>query len=195
MKNSIFLISFIWIFIFTSCDNSNKQQEEVPKDQVGNIDYMNRTDLENHILKLEKSLYEDTLSMDREKAKNLMEAYAMYADKHPDQENSAEYMFKAGELAMGLNHSLEAIKYFSITYGRYVNFDKRPYALFLKAFVLENQVKDFEQAKNTYLTFIEEYPDHPMRDDAEYSIKNMGKSPEELIREFEEKQSEEEKVS
>jgi len=181
--------------MFAACNNAQEQNSEVPEEQLGNIEYMNRTDLENHILKLEKSLYEDTLSMDREKAKNLMDAYAMYADKHPDQENSPEYMFKAGELAMGLNHSLEAIKYFSITYGRYVNFDKRPYALFLKAFVLENQVKDFEQAKNTYLTFIEEYPDHPMRDDAEYSVQNIGKSPEELIKEFEEKQAREEKVS
>ena len=61
-----------------------------------------------------------------------------------------------------------------------------------KAFVLENQINDYDQAKNTYEVFIEEYPDHPMRDDAEYSIKNMGKSPEELIKEFEANQEAEE---
>ena len=180
--------------LLLSCGNNEVKEEstdQVDEEKVSKIDYMNREDLKDHITKLEKSLYEDTVAMDREKATELMEAYAMFASKHADHENSPEYIFKAGELAMGLNQTLNAIKYFSISYGRYPNFEKRPYALFLKAFVLENQAKDLEQATQTYETFIEEFPDHVMVDDAKYSIQNMGKTPEELIREFEAKQKQE----
>lgn len=193
-----YLLIFPLIILMFSCGNKKEESgtTDTPNEDVSNISYMNRNDLKAHIQVLEKSLYEDTVAMDREKATELMDAYAMYSSKHPDQESSADYMFKAGELAMGLNRSLDAIKYFSITYGRYTNYDKRPYALFLKAFVLENQVKDYEQATQAYKTFIEEYPDHPMYDDAKYSIQNMGKSPEELIKEFEARQKkEEEKIS
>lgn len=194
MKN-ISSLFFLPIFVLLlSCGNNEVKEEstdQVDEEKVSKIDYMNREDLKDHITKLEKSLYEDTVAMDREKATELMEAYAMFASKHADHENSPEYIFKAGELAMGLNQTLNAIKYFSISYGRYPNFEKRPYALFLKAFVLENQAKDLEQATQTYETFIEEFPDHVMVDDAKYSIQNMGKTPEELIREFEAKQKQE----
>lgn len=189
MKHLLLLPLIVLMF---SCGSKNEENGSTNPEgeDASNISYMNRNDLKAHIDVLEKSLYEDTVAMDQEKATELMEAYAMYASKHPDQERSADYMFKAGELAMGLNRSLDAIKYFSITYGRYANYDKRPYALFLKAFVLENQVNDYEQATQVYQTFIEEYPDHPMYDDAKYSIENMGKTPEELIKEFEAKQKE-----
>lgn len=183
--------AFLFLCACGGSGNPEKSEEITDGEKRSRIEYMSRDDLGDYIEEMEKSLFEDTVGMNQEKATKLMEAYAMYASGHPDDTHSPEYMFKAGELAMGLNRSLDALKYFSITYGRYVNFEKRPYALFLKAFVLENQVKDYDQATQTYKTFIEEYPDHPMRDDAEYSIQNMGKSPEELIKEFESRQGEE----
>ena len=86
---------------------------------------------------------------------------------------------------MGINMTAESIKYLDKVYNDYPRFEKRPYALFLKAFVLENQSNNLAEAERVYTQFIEEYPNHEMADDAKYSIDNMGKSPEELIREFE----------
>ena len=55
--------------------------------------------------------------------------------------------------------------------------------------VYENYLGDLDNAKMIYLEFLEKYPDNEFADDAEISIQNLGKSPEELIRQFEEQQA------
>ena len=199
MKKINLLLFLPVFFLLFSCGNNNTEEASnsstTENEEHSQLDYMSRDDIKRHIQKLEKSLYEDTVAMDRQKATDLMEAYAAFVDRDPNQLGAPEYIFKAGELAMGLNRTLDAIKYFSISYGRYPNYEKRPYALFLKAFVLENQAKDYEQATEAYKIFMEEYPDHPMYDDAKYSIQNMGKTPEQLIEEFEARQNQEKKAS
>jgi TolA-binding protein len=62
--------------------------------------------------------------------------------------------------------------------------------MFLKAFVYEDQLHDLNKAKKYYEEFLEKYPDSDFADDARISLQNLGKSPEELIKEFEEKQQE-----
>ena len=57
----------------------------------------------------------------------------------------------------------------------------------MKGYVYENEIGDLNAAKKIYEDFIAKYPDDEFADDAAVSIKNLGKSPEELIKEFEEK--------
>ena len=60
--------------------------------------------------------------------------------------------------------------------------------MFLQAFVYENHVGDLSNAREKYIEFIQKYPEKDFADDAEICLQNLGKTPEELIREFEEKQ-------
>ena len=183
--NKLF-ISLIVSILFLSCSNStNENPSNEGSTNYVAISQMNMESLEKEIKKREKALKQDSTKMDKRKAADLMEAYATYAERFSNRANSADRLFKAGELAMGLNHTTTAIKYLSKVYDEYPDYEKRPYSLFLHAFVLENQAQDLDQAKALYEKFILEYPSHPMTDDAKYSIDNMGKSPEELIREFE----------
>lgn len=185
MKNiAIYLLSFSLLSLM-ACDSQKNEAEENEKSSYVALEKMNIENLEKEVKKREAALNKDTTKMDRYKASELMQAYAVYGERFPNYENAADRLFKAGELAMGLGHKVEAIKYFEKVYNEYVDYEKRPYALFMKAFVLENQAMKYEQAKEVYEQFIAEFPDHDMADDAAYSIKNMGKSPEELIREFE----------
>lgn len=56
-------------------------------------------------------------------------------------------------------------------------------------FVYENDLNDLENAKQTYEAFLQKYPNDPdFADDAQMALKNLGKSPEELIKEFEQNQ-------
>ena len=55
----------------------------------------------------------------------------------------------------------------------------------------ENNLGDLNAAKSIYEQFLEKYPDDEFADDAAVSIKNLGKTPEELIKEFEEQAKEE----
>lgn len=185
---TIYFLSFALITLSSCGSQENKDKNEGESSYVA-LDKLNIENLEKEIKKREAALNSDTNTMDRYKAADLMEAYAVYGERFPNYEHAADRMFKAGELAMGLGHKVQAIKYFEKVYNEYRDYEKRPYALFMKAFVLENQARQYDQAKEVYEQFITEFPNHDMADDAEYSIKNIGKSPEELIREFEIKDS------
>jgi len=153
--------------------------------EVVDLESLNVDNLLAEIKKREDALKLDSVKTDRQRAEGLVEAYIVFQERFSDKEQSAEFLFKAGEIAMGLNLTAVSIKCLDKVYNDYKDYEKRPYALFLKAFVQENQAKNYEDAKANYELFIQEYPGHEMADDAEYSIKNMGKTPEELIREFE----------
>jgi len=183
-----FIVFFSLTIVMASCGSASTEDQAQESEYIA-LDRLNIESLNQEIIEREKTLREDTLGVDPQKAVALMEAYAVYVDRFPNRASSAERLFKAGELAMSLNHAVQSIKYFERVYNDYEDYEKRPYALFLKAFVLENQAKEYEQAKLVYEDFLSQYPDHPMADDAAYSVKNMGKSPEELIKEFERQDS------
>jgi TolA-binding protein len=91
---------------------------------------------------------------------------------------------------MNMRRPQATIALFDRIINEYPDYEKSPSALFLKAFVYEDQLQDLENAKHYYELFLEKYPESEFADDAEVSLQNLGKSPEELIREFEEKGSE-----
>ena len=89
---------------------------------------------------------------------------------------------------MALHKPQNAIDYFNRVIKDYPDFDKVPYCMFLKGFIYEDQVKDYDKARQAYEAFIEAYPDHDMTEAARFSIKNLGKSAEDLIQEFQQKE-------
>lgn len=167
--------------------NSNTENESDKETEQKSIvlDNLNMDGLAKEIKTRELALTDVTQKVDRLRAQELMEAYLTYERRFNNTDLAPLYLFKAGELAMSLNNTAAALKHFDKVYQTYRDFEKRPYALFLKAFILENQAQNYDEARITYELFIEEFPNHEMVDDAQYSIKNMGKSAEELIREFE----------
>jgi len=144
--------------------------------------------LENAIAAKEKELYGDsTMTVDFSKAHDMIALYADFVKKYPGEAQSEEYLFKAGEVSMGAMQSNVAIKYFEQFYEKYPKCEKAPYSLFIQGFIYETQLKNIEKAKWCYEKFIKDFPSHKLAQDAKYSIDNLGKSDEELIREFEEK--------
>tara|TARA_B100000965_G_C19497456_1_gene715882 strand:+ start:46 stop:627 length:582 start_codon:yes stop_codon:yes gene_type:complete len=188
MKTRVFFIALLSIAVM-ACNSTTKENNGEAENNFVPLEKMNIKNLEAEIEKREKALSEDAENVNSQKAAQLMEAYAVYAERFSNYDKAGERMFKAGELAMGLGHKVKAIKYFDVVYFDHKDYEKRPYALFMKAFVLENQAAQYDQAKEVYEQFIREFPTHPMADDAKYSIKNLGKSPEELIKEFEKQDS------
>ena len=189
MKTSTILYFILAAFLLTGCGSKGEKNNKEEVEEAVNLDKLNEENLLAEIQKREKALNADEKGMENGRARALMDAYVAYAYRFNNYENAAEYLFKAGELAMGMNMTAESIKYLDKVYNEHKRYEKRSYALFLKAFVLENQANNLEEAERVYNQFIQEFPTHEMADDAKYSIENMGKSPEELIREFERKDS------
>lgn len=170
MRTIISLISFFLAGIFLiSCGSPHDQQL-------------------SEIKALEDSLFSDATKMiDQKMAKELIDKYVQFADAYPEDADTPETLFKAGDMAMNLNMPQRAITIFDRIMNDYPDFDKTPQCLFLKGYIYENDFQDLDTARKIYEEFLQKYPDDEFADDAEISIQNLGKTPEELIREFEEK--------
>lgn len=127
--------------------------------------------------------------IDKAKALELVDLYVDYTNSYPDDSMAVEYLFKGAEFCLNLGEGQRAITLYDRVISEYPDFMKIPECLFLKGYVYENYLGDLDNAKAIYLEFIEKYPDNEFADDAEISIQNLGKSPEELIKQFEEQQA------
>jgi TolA-binding protein len=88
---------------------------------------------------------------------------------------------------MNLLDPNKAIQIFDRILNEYPKFQKIPHCLFLKGFIYENELKNLDKARQIYQEFLMKYPNHEFADDVQISLDNLGKSPEELIKEFQEK--------
>ncbi len=177
--------------VITACGSKGEKQEEVVVDEnTGRVDVskLNMTNLLEEIKKREKAFKEDQTVNNRHSFL-LMEAYVSFSERFNNRENADEYLFKAGEIAMGEKMTVEAIRYLTRLYDEFPRYEKRAYGLFLLGFVQENYSGNLDEARRIYQLFLMEFPNHEMADDARASIDNLGKSPEEIIRGFEIKDS------
>lgn len=152
-------------------------------------------ELKTEIKSMEDVLFADANKMiDKAKARELIDKYIQFADEYPESQDAPQMLFQAGDMAMNLNMPKEAVVLFDRIMENYPDFDKAPQCLFLKGYIYENNLGNLNVAKKIYEEFLEKYPDDEFADDAEVSIKNLGKTPEELIKEFEEQQKAQEAV-
>jgi outer membrane protein assembly factor BamD (BamD/ComL family) len=176
MKSFKFIYLAFIIAGLYSCNNTKKETEI------------------NKIKNMESKLYSDsTKSIMTSATNDLILEYAKFSNTFPDDSLSPEYLFRAGELSRAVNMSRQAILYYDkITYT-YPKYRKVAVCFFLEGFVYENQMNDLINAKKFYKLFITKYPTHPLVKDAKILIENLGKSPEELIQNFEEKEKQNKK--
>lgn len=117
----------------------------------------------------------------------LLKDYEAYADNYPNDTTGANYLFKAADFYRYMHKPLRSIELYSKVYDKYPTAAKRPYALFLQGFIYENEVGNPHAAKNLYEKFLEVYPTHPISKDVRTTLNSLGKTPEQLIQEFQEK--------
>jgi TolA-binding protein len=143
--------------------------------------------------KLEEAVYSEDFVYDEkglEKATELTELYIEKAEADPEGAEAPDYLFKAAELSMNVGKTQQAMDLYNKVIYTYPEYEKAPECLFLLAFIYENSLENYGKAKELYELFLEKYPDHDFADDAQFSLQYLGKSPEELMKEFEEKNAE-----
>ena len=89
---------------------------------------------------------------------------------------------------MNIDKAKHSIELFDRIINDYPKFAKVADCMFLKAFVYDDKLKDYKKAKEAYEAFLKKYPTHEFAESAKACIENLGKSPDQLIREFEAKQ-------
>jgi len=140
------------------------------------------------IADLERELYSNAKSVfDPQIAENLVSHYEAFVVEYPQDSLAPFYLFKGAEVAMGMGSSDKAIELYGRVYGEFPDFPKASTSLFLIGFVNETQKKNLAEAQKYYRRFIAEFPKHNLINDAQFSLDNLGKSDEEIIKEFEAK--------
>ncbi len=129
---------------------------------------------------------DSSMSPNRDKANNLIGLYIEFADKFQDDSSSGTYLFKAGDMAFRIRQPQQALELFGRV-QRYPANAKAAVALFLQGFINETELNDKVKAKEYYESFLQKYPNHELAKDVRITIQNLGKSDEQLVREFEEK--------
>ncbi len=118
----------------------------------------------------------------------LVDAYVLFAEQNPNDVQSPDFVFKALDVAVGTSVETpqKAIEIADVLIEKYPDFEMTPMAMFIKGFVYENKLGDLQNAEITYRQFIEKYPNSPIVEDVKATLENLGLTPEELVRKFEE---------
>ncbi len=147
--------------------------------------------IDSSLLRLDKEMTNSSgVVADKSKAEAFIETAEGYAslikDQNPDKH--ADLIMKAAGVAKSMGNPNKAIQlYFQIA-EKMPEHPKAPTALFMMGFTYDDDLHDFEKAKAVYEDFLKRYPDDPdYADDAEMSLKLLGKSPEEVIQLIEKK--------
>ena len=177
MKHLVYLSLIILssVVIMSCGNNTNKAKAEL--------------NIKDSIAFYEKALFkqEDVNKVDVEGALKLSNFYYQWAIDNKGDSLAPEYLLKSEDLAMNMKKPVPAINAFNIILKDYPAHKNAPYALFLKAFVYEDILNNTQKAKQYYQEFLIKFPDNEYADDVRISLKNLGKTPEELIKEFENK--------
>jgi len=97
-------------------------------------------------------------------------------------------LMQAAGMAKSIGNPNKALQLYYQVESQFPEHRQAPAALFLSGFIYENDLGDLDKAKAVYQDFQKRYPNDPnYLDDVQVSLKNLGKSAEELIREFEKK--------
>lgn len=107
--------------------------------------------------------------------------------------NSPDALFDAiGAGIYAKQDSQESIKMVNQLVTSYPEYENNPVALFMLAsFVYDDQLHDLDMARETYQRIIDEYPGTTFASDAAIAITQLGMTPDELVRMFEEASSSE----
>lgn len=106
------------------------------------------------------------------------------ADKYPADTAAALPLYRAAEVVRAMNKPALAAEIYQTVYERYPTFSKSPESLFMLAFTYDEDLKNYEAARETYNNFLGKYPNHSFADDTEMLLRNLGKTSEEMLREL-----------
>jgi outer membrane protein assembly factor BamD (BamD/ComL family) len=167
MKKISFTVALSLLLVFTTCSPSRDKS-------VLNIKAV------------EKRLYDRNLTQfSKSGADSLVAMYEEFAKRFPDDTLSPTYLFNGAGIAMNSNEGAKAMELFTKISDKYPTYRKAPLCLFFKAYVEENLMHNLDKAKEYYLLFIEKYPKNEFVMSAKASIQNLGKTPEQMMKEFE----------
>jgi len=114
-------------------------------------------------------------------------AYTRFANSFPDDTMAPVCLFDAANISMSLSEYQRAINYYDTISTKYPNFKRAADCIFIRGFIYDDKLKDTAKARAMYQEVINKYPHDSIASQARAAIAILGKSYDEIIKEFEEK--------
>ncbi|MFN3529405.1 MAG: tetratricopeptide repeat protein [Bacteroidia bacterium] len=130
---------------------------------------------------LESMLLNDSLEVSDATASAVIKAYLKFADTWPTDSSSVDYLFKAADVMRGMYRIQDAVQTLDLVVKRYPESEKAPSALFYAGFILHTDADQNNMAIEYFERLIEEFPNHPLSDDARNLMPLLYMSEEQLM--------------
>jgi TolA-binding protein len=125
---------------------------------------------------------------DAQVAAGAIKAYIDYANEFPNDSISADYYFRSAGLATASGNYDQAILFYNTVADKYPTYKYVVEAIYQEAMIYDSDLPGQDpKAKILYEQVIRDYPNHKLAADSKVAIQNLGKSDEELVKEFEKK--------
>ena len=145
----------------------------------------NSNDPAKRIEKLEQQLFATEQAVDPALADELVTAYCDYAIKYPNDEKTPEILFKAVNVSMNIDNAQRTIAIIDRMIKDYPDYPRTQAALFVKGFIFETYYENLDMARQLYEQYLALYHDGEFAEACRASIANLGLTPEELVKKFE----------
>ena len=174
MEKLILVLILFLPFIACNQNQTASEQDEPSKEEL----IAEIKELEARLLKALDA------QKDMEAAKALIVKSEDYVKQFPKDSLAASYLFKAADVSRGIKDFGNAIKLWGQVWRNYEDYSKAPDALFLQGFTFDNDLQDKKMAKKYYEDFLQKYREHQYSGQVRQLLAVLGKSTEELIKEF-----------
>ena len=143
------------------------------------------------ITKVEQEMKQDAAkgTVDTAKVAKLIDLYQAYIKTYPTDSLCPVYLMRSGDFFRGSMMPAQAVVCYVRVAHEYPRYTRANLALFLSAFLYENELHDLSKAKTSYEQYLSLYPTSKLAKDAAISLKNLGKSPDQILQEIDSTQS------
>ncbi|MBP6825804.1 MAG: tetratricopeptide repeat protein [Saprospiraceae bacterium] len=186
MMEPIGVLTLIWqSYIYKASPELQRNPDEI--DLMHAYLDKNITWIDSNLVRLDREMGSPVVN-DNAKADEFIrmaEAYAsLVQTTRPDK--SVDLTLKAAGLAKTIGNPNKALQLYYNVGEKMPQHPKAPTALFMMAFIYENDLRQLDKAKATYEEFLKRYPNDPdYADDAHNTLKYLGLSAEEILKRIE----------
>ncbi|MBR3783351.1 MAG: tetratricopeptide repeat protein [Bacteroidales bacterium] len=120
------------------------------------------------------------VSSDDKAAMDMLAMYRQFAAHFPEDSLAPAYMTRAADLCINLGKSDDAVELLDSVISQYPGYEDIAGCYFLKGYAYES-AEQYEEAKEAYTYFVENYPDHYLAADTKVMLNYIGMSPEAMF--------------
>jgi len=181
MKKPITLIFICSVPFFFGCKNGQNQSA------ANGISADSARATSIRAIKAVETKLKNVTTLDNYNANMAITAYTKFASQFPNDSVTPKFLFKAASLAMSSGQYQRALGFYDNIYTKYPTFNQAPDCIFVEGFIYDSFLKDTAKAHAKYQEVITKFPNNNLAEQAKAAISALGKSDDELIKEFEAK--------